>query len=237
MQIFLLNHREGEKGWLDRDETKHCLKVLRHKSGDEIHTIDGKGTMFLCRIEQEEASGLALTILSAYKNWGEKEVTIRLAVSPLRLRDRFEWMIEKAVELGVDEIFPLTCQRTDKYKGKFKVDRIEKILITATKQCKRSRIPTLYPQQPFDQFMESVQDEERGLFLASADAEQPLQTYETEQFQTVTLLVGPEGDFTAQEIDAALEKGFQLASLGNNRLRTETAAIYGLSIFKMQNGY
>ncbi|MCB0836748.1 MAG: 16S rRNA (uracil(1498)-N(3))-methyltransferase [Bacteroidetes bacterium] len=235
MQIFLLNHLEGTKGWLDQEETKHCLKVLRHKAGDEIHAIDGKGNMFLCQIEKETAEGLALNILSEHKKWGEKDIIIRLAVSPLRLRDRFEWILEKAVELGVDEIFPVNCHRTDKYKSKFKVDRAEKIIVTATKQCMRSVIPVLHPAQDFSQFIQSKQD--GGLFLASASAPQSLQSYSLDNYQSVTLLIGPEGDFTNQEMEDALKAGYQLAGLGNNRLRTETAAVYGLGVFKMMYGY
>ena len=237
MQIFLLNNTDGQKGWLNQKESKHCLKVLRHKPGDEIHTIDGLGNMFLARIESQDKLGLELTLLEKHENWGEHQVNISLAVSPLRLKDRFEWLMEKSVELGVNEIYPITCQRTDKYKAKFKEERIEKILFTALKQCMRSKKPILHPIQPIKSFIETHNSE--GKFLASGKSELPFQRLAAEMspFQSVCILIGPEGDFTEAEFDLAIENGFSSVSLGSNRLRTETAGVYGLSVLKMVYGY
>ncbi|MEL6652809.1 MAG: RsmE family RNA methyltransferase, partial [Bacteroidota bacterium] len=128
MQIFLLERIESSSGWLDPTETRHCIKVLRHKVGDEIWCIDGQGTAYQAVITAYDKEHTSLQLRQSYPGWGEHDRHIRLLVSPLRLRDRFEFMIEKAVELGVNEIVPISCQRTDKYQSKFKPSRIQTLI-------------------------------------------------------------------------------------------------------------
>jgi len=237
MQIFLLQPIDSVKALLNEQESKHCIKVLRHKKDDLIHCIDGKGTMYRCKIEEANVKQVQLSITSQVENWGETTQKIKLALSPLRLKDRFEWAIEKAVELGVDEIYPIICHRTDLYKSKFKPSRIETLLLSATKQCKRSRIPHLHPPLDYEDFLRM---EIPGMKLMGyCEAETPLQKFapEIQESHSLTMLIGPEGDFTEEECQLAIGQGIHLVSLGENRLRTETAAIFALSSLKYLWGY
>ena len=130
MQIFLLELIDNQHARLNEQESKLCTKVLRHQVGDLIDCIDGKGSKFLCRIDKANIRGVELSIQSREENWGETAGKIILAISPLRLKDRFEWALEKAVELGVDEIYPIQCKRTDRYKSKLKIPRLETLLLS-----------------------------------------------------------------------------------------------------------
>ncbi|MEM6802761.1 MAG: RsmE family RNA methyltransferase [Bacteroidota bacterium] len=237
MQIFLLKRINESEAQLEEQESRHCIKVLRHKAGDHIHAIDGKGVKYLCEIREANPKEVGLVILSEVSGWGEHTTKIHLAISPLRLKDRFEWAMEKAVELGVNEIHPIICARTDVYKAKFKANRIANILLSATKQCKRSHIPLLHENKPFTSFLENTQT---GLQLMGyCEATSPLMDFETKikSSEVLSLIIGPEGDFTEAECQLAKSKGVELISLGENRLRTETAAIYTLGSIKYIKAY
>lgn len=237
MQIFLLKRIHEAEAELNEQESRHCIKVLRHKTGDQIHAIDGLGSKYLCEIREANPKHVGLGILSEEIGWGEQPTNIQLAISPLRLRDRFEWAIEKAVELGVHEIHPILCERTDVYKAKFKVERIANILISATKQCKRSRIPILYESKSLGAFL--AQSESELKLMGFCEALTPLKEFESkiEAAHTISLIIGPEGDFTDTEVMQAKAKGVEMISLGENRLRTETAAIHSLASIKYIKGY
>ena len=237
MQIFLGELLESNLGRLGPAEARHCVKVLRHQVGDLIHVVDGQGRMYQAKIIHTDKEEVRWIVEKLTDGWGEKSPLIRLAISPLRLKDRFEWAMEKAVELGVNEIFPIQCHRTDIHRSKFKSSRIETILLTALKQSKRSRLPVLHQTQSFSDF---VSREYSGpAWLASCEADTLIQDYQEEikKADTVSLLIGPEGDFTEEEVLEALHAGYRTISLGQNRLRSETAAIYGLSAFKVICGY
>ena len=221
MQIFLGEVLEEDLGRLGAAEARHCVRVLRHGKGDLIYVIDGEGKMFKGKITQIHKDEVLWTIEHETKDWGEKRPFIRLGISPLRLKDRFEWAMEKAVELGVNEIFPLSCERTDAYKSKFKPTRIETILLTALKQSKRSRLPVLHPEQPIDHFLTSKYDGATFIAYCEANTELQAYTHEISKADTLTLLIGPEGDFSENEIALAVKANYKSVSLGNNRLRTE----------------
>jgi 16S rRNA (uracil1498-N3)-methyltransferase len=237
MQIFWLEVLNSTLARLNQSESLHCRKVLRHQKGDEIFCIDGKGKAYRTRIKAFEKQQTQLEILETIPGWGEHNCHIRLIVSPLRLKDRFEWLIEKSVELGVTEIYPVQCLRTDKYKAKFKPERLNTLLLTATKQCKRSRIPILHPVQGLNDYLSL--DRQGPSYLAYCEAETLLQEQKDQiaAAAELNLLIGPEGDFTEAEVEWAEAHGFQRISLGKARLRTETAGIYGLGVFKMVRGY
>ncbi|MDX2249927.1 MAG: RsmE family RNA methyltransferase [Bacteroidia bacterium] len=233
MQIFFAEILSGQSGQLTEEEARHCQKVLRHQPGDRIHVTDGSGNMFLAQIQSFDRAGASLLILETYPGFGESGVKVRLAVSLLRLKDRFEWLMEKAVELGVTEIFPIICERTDKYKGKVKEDRLEKIILTALKQSKRSKLPLFHEAIPFQKFIHLPDNGFR--ILAWCESEQKIQLFsqDIQNASSVTLVIGPEGDFTHDEVQLARENGYEVVSLGEIRLRTETAAMYVLSVLKM----
>ncbi|MEM7370519.1 MAG: RsmE family RNA methyltransferase [Bacteroidota bacterium] len=237
MQLFYLTRPSAEQGELNAIETRHCVKVLRHRIGDIIHAIDGQGNMYRARISQIYKDRTDLELLESRQNWGEHGKTLRLIVSPLRLKDRFEWLIEKAVELGVTEIFPIQCQRTDPYKSKFKPERIQTLMLTALKQCKRSRLPTLHPLQSLTSFLE--QEREGPSFLAYCEAQSQMTHHQPKIVATsqLSILIGPEGDFTEEEVQQAQHQACFPVLLGDQRLRTETAALFALSQVKTYWGY
>ena len=237
MQLFFLRSENAEKGTLDAVETRHCIRVLRHQPGDIIHAIDGMGHMYEAQIVGVNKDRTELSLLNRYPNWGEHGKRLRLAVSPLRLKDRFEWLIEKAVELGVTEIIPLHCQRTDIHKAKFKLDRLKTLMLAALKQCKRSRLPTLQAVQPFNSWISSSDDglQEEGRFVAWCEAHEDILTHQPgiKDLSSATILIGPEGDFSQEEIHLAMQHGFRPILLGNQRLRSENGC--SLCAFPIQS--
>lgn len=239
MQVFLTEIIHFPTSKLGQEESRHCMKVLRHQVGDEIYVTEGKGLLYKAKITAFTKSETRLEIIESYEGFGEHAFHIRLAVSPLRLKDRFEWMMEKAVELGVNEIVPLQCKRTDPYKSKFKPSRIETILLTAMKQCKRSQLPVLKDMAPFGGWIAQAAKTEGTKLMGWCETVEAIQPFSEKinQATDITLLIGPEGDFTGEEVQQAKEAGFMPVSFGENRLRTETAAIFALGMIKFVKGY
>lgn len=236
MQIFFLKTLSHGKGKLSQEEARHCIKVLRHQPGDVLHTIDGNGLYYPAYIESVEQGEVYLSLREPIKDWGETPYHISLGISPLTKKDRFEWLLEKAVELGVNTIYPILCHRTGPVKLP-KSARMERILLAAVKQSKRSRIPSIASPSSFSEFMELPVDGSK--FIAWCETHQAIQQFSQsiQSSQNFTFLIGPEGDFTEEEITHAQQKGYQPVSLGANRLRSETAALFTLSICKTLLGY
>lgn len=238
MNLFLLSIQTPTKAILSETETHHCVKVLRHKIGDAVHGIDGNGNYIKGIIQEISKKETLIHIEEITENWGEKPQKLVLAVSPLRQKDRFEWLIEKAVELGVDEIFPIICKNS--ITDNVKPDRIQQIIISAVKQCKRAKIPQLHAAMPIEKWLESVVLAEKDMgLLAFCETENALSQLHS-QIQTaenVYFAIGPEGDFIEKEVQLAATKGFQIVSLGKSRLRTETAGLFALSVIKSVQGW
>ena len=238
VNLFLLSIQSPTVACLSEEETHHCTKVLRHKEGDEIHGIDGKGSYVKGIIQAISKKETQISIQEIQENWGEKPQKIVLAISPLRQKDRFEWLIEKAVELGIDEIVPIICKNT--ITENVKPERLQQIIISATKQCKRAKIPLLHTPILVEKWLESVKLGEKNIgLLAFCETENSLSHYHT-QIQTakiVYFVIGPEGDFSQKEVEIAAQKGFEIVSLGKSRLRTETAGLFALSAIKLLQGW
>ena len=232
MQIFLLTIDPAQRAWLNEEESRHCLRVLRHQLGDHLIAVDGRGMKYEGEIISTSGKQVELRLLSQEANWGEHGKRLHLGVSPLRLKDRFEWIVEKAVEMGVTDLHPLMCARTDRYKSKFKVARVETLMHTAMKQCKRSLLPRLHPLTPLTDWLTEARSGAR--FIGWCEANQHLKQWQgdLEAETEVHLLIGPEGDFSQEEVQLAESQQFQPVSLGTQRLRTETAALYALSLIK-----
>ncbi|MFK7973216.1 MAG: 16S rRNA (uracil(1498)-N(3))-methyltransferase [Bacteroidia bacterium] len=234
MQLFLIQHSDSEGYFLEQDEAHHCVRVLRHKVGDSIHAIDGEGTKYTTTIRTITKRTVLLDVEERFENWGEPEARIHLALSPLRQRDRFEWAIEKAVELGASEITTVRCKRT--VKANVKMERVAKIATSALKQCKRSRLPVL--SEVID-FKDAIQGSGGLKLIAWCETDAAIQSFAKaiDQSNEITILIGPEGDFTADEVEQAVAAGWKPVSLGHTRLRTETAAIHALSTLKYLKGF
>lgn len=235
MNLFLVQTNGNGGVFMDETESRHCIKVLRHQLHDTIMAIDGKGNQYSCRIIGITKKEVELEVLNKHENWGEKDQHIHLIISPLRQKDRFEWAIEKAVELGVNQITPILCNRT--VKTGVKIPRLQTIVQSALKQSKRSSMPTIVAPLPIAACLQKAMDGVK--MIGWCETEKPIQQLHDEirNANTVHVLIGPEGDFSAEEVALAQEAGFREISLGTNRLRTETAAIHVLSIIKYIQGW
>lgn len=237
MNIFYLSPITESIALLTGEEANHCYKVLRKSVGDEIYGMDGQGCFYRCEITGVAKQEVTLQVLEKIPEWGEKKQgKVILAASPLRQKDRFEWLMEKAVELGADEIIPIGCKHT--ITDNIKPERLKSILISAAKQCKRSRIPLVRMLSPFS-LLASKLPTDCLTMMGWCEAKTPIQQLQAEiqQAHTVCLVIGPEGDFAPAEVEMAQKAHWQIVSLGESRLRTETAGMYALSVVKMMRGF
>lgn len=205
---------------LPKDESKHVIRVLRKQPGDSIYLTNGKGYLFTAQIYDANPNKCKLSITShTYQE--PRDYKLHLAVAPTKLNDRFEWFLEKATEIGVTEITPLLCDHSE--RKVIKEERFLKILQSAMKQSLHYHLPILHPLTSFRDFVASTQS---STFIAHCeDDKKSLLKNELSPSTDYTILIGPEGDFSITEIQLALKKGITPVSLGNSRLRTETAAI------------
>lgn len=212
---------------LSEEESKHACRVLRLKEGDEFAVLDGKGTEFTTRIIEANPKKCRIEILNT-RTETAPSYSIHVAIAPTKNNDRIEWFLEKATEIGITEITLLLCKNNERKHTK--EERLEKILISAMKQSKRLFLPKLNPLTPFKDFIDK---HPKGLI---AHCYEGVKTTIERDFEVYDcpLLIGPEGDFTQQEVDLALKNGYNTLTLGENRLRTETAGLYACMQAKMK---
>ena len=216
---------------LDPTESKHCTKVLRKKAGDKINITDGRGFLYEALITIADPNECQFEIQEK-KTEPARSFTIHIAISPTKHPDRFEWFVEKAVELGVDRITVMMCEHTE--HTHIKAERLEKIAISAMKQSLRLTLPKI--EGPID-FKTLVNQAGAGSkYIAYVDSNNPehLKTV-AQRGSDAVVLIGPEGDFSPQEIEVAVSKNFLKVSLGSNRLRTETAGLAACHILNLVN--
>lgn len=213
------------------EESKHILKVLRKKEGDVLHITNGKGYLFEAEILVADIRKCKAQIISTEKSI-PKRYTLHLAVAPTKMNDRYEWFLEKATEIGVDEITPIICEHSE--RKILKLERMERVLQSAMKQSLQTHLPKLNPAISYKEFMNQ---EMSGLkFIAHCDEGEKMELKRrVAADKDLIILIGPEGDFSKTEIDLAYAKGFVPVSLGNNRLRTETAAIVACTTVSIIN--
>lgn len=211
---------------LPEAESAHCVRVLRMQEGDIINVVDGAGFSYECEITSAHARHTSVRILNTIKEHNHWSPRITLAVAPTKNMDRVEWVVEKAVEIGVDRIVFLNCEHN--VRRVVKTERIEKIMVSAMKQSLKSKLPELVEIMDINRFLS--EDDSARKFIAYCDSKMKrhefAQTYDG--LSDICILIGPEGDFTPQEVEVALRHGFEAVTFGNTRLRTETAAIYAL---------
>ncbi len=223
MELFFAQVN-GNIATLSPEESRHCIKVLRHKRGDKINLIDGRGTMYEAIIIESDPRATVVEILSRHTGFGQVPYHLALALPPLKNNARYEWFVEKATEIGITEIIPVITRYTEKVK--IKRERIEKILISAAKQSLHAQLPQLVELKRFEELI-SMDFEQK--FIALCDATTPLmQSYN--KGKSTLILIGPEGGFSDEEKSMALGKGFVPVKIGHSRLRAETAAIVAVSI-------
>ena len=219
--------------WLTEEESRHCSKVLRHRTGDTIWVTNGKNQLFECRLVSTDPKRCTFTIIDE-KPKASRPYRIHLAIAPTKNTDRLEWMIEKCVELGIDEISLLQCQHSERFK--LNLDRLQKKAISAMKQSLNFQLPQIKEPQTFSNFVAEAQKSGEALFIAYVDENHRQHLMQAaEKNKHYNILIGPEGDFSEDEISMALNSNFTPVSLGPSRLRTETAGLVACNILNLIN--
>lgn len=214
---------------LSEETSKHCIQVLRMKSGEALELTNGKGGLYTASIAQEDKRHCTVVIeKETLTPAPEKQISI--AISLLKNASRFEWFLEKATEIGVSEIIPLICTRTE--HSRFRFDRMQQILVAAMLQSQQSWLPVLHEPVKIASCITDAPQTQK--LIAHCEENQKTSLAGIETANNSLLLIGPEGDFTPQEITLALDKGFEPVSLGNTRLRTETAGIVGATLLSIK---
>ena len=237
MEIFYSKQVGGGICRLDEEESGHCVKVLRHREGDEIFVIDGEGTLYTCRIIDASPKAAEAQILREEPDWGAHPYWLQMAVCPTKNLDRYEWFAEKATELGIDEIVPVIGEHSE--RKVFKTERLRRILLSASKQSLKGAIPEVAEPLSVRQFIESADPDALRLICCCFEGEVPRRSVNDVLKETgadrIIVLIGPEGDFSRDEAALAIEKGFIPVHLGPSRLRTETAALTAVEAVYLNN--
>lgn len=239
MEVFYSDSIYSNHLTLNGDEAHHCCRVMRHKEGDEIDVIDGKGGLYHSRIDSITKTQVSCSVIMSYENYGSHPYFLTLAVCPPKNIDRYEFMAQKCTEIGFDVLVPLIGERS--VRRIINKDRLDGIILSAAKQSLKAAIPVLEDPVSVKDFILSCPEDavkmigycfeegdvRRQSIVDVLSANAPL--------GKVVMLVGPEGDFSPEEVALALENGFQPVHLGNSRLRTETAAIIAASAVYLQS--
>lgn len=213
------------KSFLNEEDSKHCIKVLRKTLNEKIIVVDGFGGFFECEITKPHEKKCEFKVISVIENYNAPQKKIHIAIAPTKNTDRLEWFVEKAVEIGVHQISLIETQHSERRFQK--TDRLEKIAISAMKQSIKAFLPKINELSKFQKFIETVKDNNK--FIAHLE-ENPQQLAKQNVKDEVCILIGPEGDFSGNEVDIAKKNGFQVVALGNSRLRTETAGLVACTI-------
>ena len=232
MNLFYTPEITGKAWILNEDESKHVIKVLRLTNGDTLNLTDGRGGLFTAVILDNHPKRCVLSITEHQSDYGRKNYSIQIAIAPTKNIDRFEWFLEKSTEIGIDHIFPIICARSE--RKIIKPDRLNRVISAAMKQSLKAYLPVLHEQQSFSKFLDEELPAAR--FIAHCeDSTKHLLKSLAETGSDSIVLIGPEGDFTREEIEKAISKGFIPVSLGDSRLRTETAGIAACHTFSLIN--
>lgn len=217
---------------LSEEESAHCVRVLRKKEGDEILITDGKGHFFDAEITLAHSKKCEVSIVETKDTAKQWNNFVHIAFAPTKNLDRIEWFAEKATEIGIDRITPLKCRYSE--RKEIKLPRIQKILVSAMKQSQKAYLPVLDEMIPFSDFVKQPFEGQKFIAHCYEGDKKLLKSLYTQDVD-VLILIGPEGDFSEQEVEEALKNGFQPISLGDSRLRTETAALVACNTIQILN--
>lgn len=225
MQLFYAPDLDpcAQEYQLSEEESRHCIRVLRLRCGDTLHLTDGRGTLCVARITAIEPRSCTLRIEQRLLEFEKRPYTLHIAIAPTKNTDRLEWFVEKATEIGIDRITPLLTAHCE--RRTLKNDRLERVAIGAVKQSLKAYHPQIDPITPIDELLRLPFEGRKLIAHCEQDAQkQSLRTC-VAAGESVLILIGPEGDFSTEEIAQAMAHGFQPVSLGSSRLRTETAGV------------
>ena len=233
MHLFLSNDTQGPYAQLSPDESRHCVRVLRMNVGDELWVTSGDGTMCRARITAPDPDSCEVEIVERLTNYQPRPFRLHIAVAPTKNNARLEWFIEKAVEIGIDRITPLICDHSE--RGSLRTDRLDKLALSAMKQSLKATRPVIdEPMKILDFLQDPDSHIQKFVCYCSGDDRHSLRQLYTPGSDAL-VLIGPEGDFSDREITTALQQGFQPVTLGDSRLRTETAALYATTVLNFMN--
>ncbi len=232
MQLFYVPDILGTEVVLDETESKHAVKVLRLSTGDKVQLIDGKGGFYEAEIVVANPKKCRLKITKTNKEFGKKDFHLHIAIAPTKNNDRFEWFLEKTTEIGINEITPLLCDHSE--RKNIKPDRLEKILVSAMKQSLKAYLPKLNELTPLKELIQNTNSGNRYIAHCNEGKKTHLKN-ESLKCKNVLVLIGPEGDFSPEEVDFVIQRGFKEITLGDSRLRTETAGIVACHIVNLAN--
>lgn len=226
MEVFYSPEIKNGVCVLPEEESAHCVRVLRHREGDEIFVIDGLGTLYTCRLTDASSKAAVAQVLREEPDWGAHPYFLEMAVCPTKNNDRYEWFAEKATELGLDVIAPVIGDHSE--RKVFKSDRLRRILLAASKQSLKGAVPVVQEPVSVRQYIADAPADALKLICCCFEGEVPRTSINDVldgDLQKIIILIGPEGDFSREEAALALSRGFIPVHLGPSRLRTETAAL------------
>lgn len=226
MNIFYTQNISLEGGELTGQELTHCTRVLRHKAGDVIHVMDGVGHHYAARLDSISKSRASLTDVELLQSGESNDHLPSLAFGLLKTNDRMEWLAEKAVEIGVKEIYPLYCHHCE--RRKINIERMVKIILSAAKQSRQLFLPRIHELMTFSKFIDGVDSPNKLIAHYRPDNQELAQL--PKAGGSTLMLIGPEGDFSTDEVSQALDRGFDCVNLGPSRLRAETAGMVALTL-------
>jgi len=233
MQLFYAPDLAHGKCELSKEEARHCAKVLRKKSGDHIQLTDGKGNWYEATLSVVTPKFCSFELSKKTPNYQKRNYQLSIAIAPTKNISRYEWFLEKSTEIGINNIIPIICQQSE--RTIIKPERLNKVLLSAMKQSLKAYLPNLQPSENLKKWLQSTDwTQYPNRYIAHMGAETLLNKTYTPA-QDALILIGPEGDFSKEEIAIAQEKGFQSISLGNSRLRTETAGVLACHTIYLAN--
>lgn len=237
MHLFYQPDLSGETILLSEEESKHAIRVLRMSIGERVELVDGKGTRAGAEVVNDHPKRCELRIHSRSTEKTNRDYYLHIAVAPTKNIERTEWFVEKAVEIGIDEITFLDCEHSE--RGVIKLDRIEKVAVSAMKQSQQSWMPLINEMVSFSSFVKAAsadvkliahcEDGQKNTMPLALSGQPSATLSLTNNKRRILVLIGPEGDFSHSEIEAAFADQFTAVSLGETRLRTETAALYAVT--------
>lgn len=233
MNIFYSTNINGDYGSLDKEESFHCVKVLRSQAGDKVQVVDGTGTLYTCELTAPSPKQTEFRVLERVEDFGKRPFSLSIAIAPTKNLDRMEWFVEKATEIGIEAVFPINCQNSE--RRVLKIERLLKKALSAMKQSQKAYLPQI---GEFSDFKGFISREFKGDKYIAHCHESPKEDLSKiyHRGTDVLILIGPEGDFSKEEVEEAIKNGFKPVNLSSSRLRTETAGIIACSTINLLNG-
>lgn len=228
MNLFYIQDIKGDIGFMDKNESHHCVKVLRMREGDEVNFIDGKGNFYRGYLKKINPVATEIEIIEKLPDLEKRPYYLHIAISPTKSIERFEWFLEKATEIGIDRITPVICEHSE--RSKLRKDRSERVILSAVKQSVKAEIPLFDDLHGFRDFIKQTSTAKYKFIAHCSEGEKLELIKALPDKESVIILIGPEGDFSENEIKIAKQSGFKPVSLGQARLRTETAGVVAAQI-------